>query len=61
MADEGQQPERMLRLKEVCRRAGYEKSSIYAMIRKGEFPAPYKTPGGSSRWSEVELGAGSPR
>lgn len=30
----------LLRLPQVVARCGYRRSSIYAMIRRGEFPAP---------------------
>lgn len=55
MAETGTDPERLLRLKEVCRRVGYERSMIYLMIKKGTFPAPYKPSPGAARWSEAEV------
>jgi predicted DNA-binding transcriptional regulator AlpA len=37
--------------------SGLGKTQIYALIRKGAFPAPYKPGGVSSRWSLRELRA----
>lgn len=55
MADALEQPERFVKLPEVCRRVGLGKSMIYEMIREGRFPAPYKLSPFASRWSEREL------
>jgi prophage regulatory protein len=46
---------RFLKLDEVKRRAGLEKSMIYRLILEGKFPAPYKLSPGAARWSEHEL------
>lgn len=37
--------------------AGLKRTRIYAMIRAGTFPAPYKPGGAGSRWSEAEVRA----
>ncbi|MGU3316302.1 helix-turn-helix transcriptional regulator [Sphingomonas sp. M6A6_1c] len=37
--------------------AGLKRTRIYAMIRAGSFPAPYKPGGAGSRWSEAEVRA----
>ena len=50
-----EQPERLLRLAEVCRRVGLGKSMIYEMIRQDRFPPPYKISPFASRWSEREV------
>src|SRR3546814_15537556 len=55
MADALEQPERFVKLPEVCRRVGLGKSMIYEMIREGRFPAPYKLSPFASRWSEREI------
>ena len=55
MSDFETPPERLLKLEEVCRRAGLGKSMIYKMIGEGRFPAPYKISAYASRWSEIEL------
>ncbi len=48
-------PERFVKLDEVCRRAGLGKTMIYAMIKDGRFPRPYKISPFAARWSEQEL------
>ena len=48
-------PERFLKLDEVCRRAGLGKTMIYALIKDGKFPQPYKISPFAARWSEREL------
>ncbi|MGV1683458.1 helix-turn-helix transcriptional regulator [Sphingopyxis sp. NJF-3] len=50
-----EQPERFLRLPEVCRRVGLGKTMIYTMVNDGRFPKPYKLSPGTSRWSEREI------
>lgn len=55
MAETSEQPERLIKLDEVCRRAGLGKTMIYEMIREGRFPRPYKISPFASRWSEREL------
>jgi prophage regulatory protein len=41
---------------EVAKRiSGLGKTSIYAGVRAGTFPAPYKPGGGATRWSYAEL------
>ena len=50
-----ERPERLIRLEEVCRRAGLGKTKIYALIKEGRFPPPYKISPFISRWSEREL------
>lgn len=34
---------------------GLGKTTIYALVRKGEFPAPYKPGGMATRWSLAEV------
>ena len=46
----------LLTLDEVIRVTGQSRSSIYAKIKEGEFPAPVKI-GSASRWSYRELEA----
>lgn len=38
MPENWDQPERFLKLPEVCRRVGLGKTRIYAMIQEGRFP-----------------------
>lgn len=47
--------DRLLRFREVSRVVGFGRTKIYKMIRNGQFPAPYKPGGASSRWSEMEI------
>src|SRR3546814_12948673 len=55
MPDNWDQPERFLKLPEVCRRVGLGKTMIYALIQQGRFPKPYKPSPSAPRWSEREL------
>lgn len=55
MAEFSDPPERFLKLEEVSRRVGLGKSMIYALIKQGRFPAPYKISPYASRWSEQEI------
>lgn len=41
MNDSGR-PERILRVREVCERLSISRSTLYAMINNGEFPAGIK-------------------
>lgn len=50
-----EQPERFLKLPEVCSRVGLGKTMIYTMVNDGRFPKPYKLSPGTSRWSEREV------
>jgi prophage regulatory protein len=45
---------RLLRLSEVLRRNGLGRTATYALIARGEFPAPVKS-GRASRWVEEEI------
>lgn len=44
----------LIKLPEVCRQAGFGKSTIYELIAVGAFPAPTKL-GRYSRWSQHEI------
>ncbi|AAZ34824.1 AlpA family transcriptional regulator [Pseudomonas savastanoi pv. phaseolicola] len=44
----------LIKLPEVCRQAGFGKSTIYELIAAGTFPAPTKL-GRFSRWSQKEV------
>lgn len=57
MADAPSQPDRLLRMPEVCRRVGLGKTMVYDLIREGRFPAPYKISPFASRWSDLEVTA----
>ena len=45
---------RILRMRELMEKVGYAESTIYALIKNGKFPAPFKlTPGGRANgWFE---------
>ncbi|KWS53736.1 MULTISPECIES: helix-turn-helix transcriptional regulator [Pseudomonas syringae group] len=44
----------LIKLPEVCRQAGFGKSTIYELIAAGAFPTPTKL-GRYSRWSQQEV------
>ena len=48
---------RFMRLPEVLALCGKSRSSIYAAIKKGEFPAPVKLSTRSSAWIRSEITA----
>lgn len=45
---------RFLRLPDVLDRVGLKRSKFYAMVKKGEFPAPIKI-GDTSVWPDSEV------
>lgn len=47
--------ERFIRLGEVLATCGKSRSSVYASIREGTFPAPVKLQGRSSAWLRSEV------
>ena len=47
--------ERFIRLGEVLATCGKSRSSVYAGIREGTFPAPVKLQGRSSAWLRSEV------
>lgn len=49
--------DRLLRIEEVMSRIGLRRTKIYAMIREGGFPEPYKLSPKAARWSEREVAA----
>jgi prophage regulatory protein len=56
--DTASSPEiRFIRLPEVLALSGKSRSSIYAAIKKGEFPAPIKLSTRSSAWIRSEIAA----
>ena len=48
---------RIIRLPELVEKVGYARSTIYALIKKGRFPPPFKlTPGGRANgWMESTI------
>ena len=48
---------RILRMRDLPSKVGYQPSTIYGLIAKGKFPKPYKlTPGGrAAGWQESEI------
>ena len=53
------QSERFVKLVEVKRRVGLDKSMIYRLIQEERFPPPYKISPSASRWSDQEIVAWS--
>ena len=47
--------DRLLTRAEVERRTGLARSSIYRMMRAGQFPEPYRVGPKSVRWRESEI------
>lgn len=47
--------DRLIPFARVEQIAGLKRTRIYALIRAGTFPAPYKPGGAGSRWSEAEI------
>ena len=50
-----QNPIRLLRVREVSALVYLKKSTIYALIKRGEFPPPIKLTARTSAWSESEI------
>jgi prophage regulatory protein len=57
MQFEHEKPERILRASEVCRRAGFGKSTLYTMLNAGEFPAGIRVTKRNVGWRESEVEA----
>lgn len=51
------QPDRLLKLSQVSEIAGIGKTMIYRLVRRGDFPQPFKPGGYATRWSEAEVTA----
>lgn len=51
---QAKQTSRILRMQELVNKVGYAKSTIYALVKEGKFPPPFKlTPGGRANgWFE---------
>jgi prophage regulatory protein len=45
----------IIRLKEVTKRVGYKRASIYAKIKSGEFPAPVSLGARAVGWIDSEI------
>lgn len=52
MKPETSKPERVLRLHDVLNRTGVSRSTLYAMIKTGEFPSPIALGPNSRGWLE---------
>ena len=52
-----QNTKRILRMKDLPSRTGFQPSTIYEFISKGKFPAPFKlVPGGrAAGWFEITV------
>lgn len=47
----------IIRIEELEKRIGVRKSSIYALIRRGEFPAPVQLLDRASGWLDSDIDA----
>lgn len=45
----------LIPFKQVTELAGIGRTMIYRLIRRGDFPQPYKPGGTASRWSRAEV------
>ncbi|WGY67329.1 AlpA family transcriptional regulator [Burkholderia cepacia] len=52
-----QKPKRVLRIEDVTYKVGMPRSSVYAAIARGEFPAAIKLGVKASGWLESEVDA----
>lgn len=50
-----QEPERLLRLRDVVAKVGMGSSTIYRKMAAGHFPSPVKLGPASVRWRESEV------
>jgi len=50
-----QKPERLLKIDEVMRRTSLSRTHLYALIKRGDFPAQRKMGYKCSRWVESEI------
>lgn len=48
-------PVSMLKLDAVCARTALSKSSLYALVAKGDFPAPVKLMAKAVAWSSIAV------
>jgi len=48
---------RLLRVKEVCARCGFSKSTLWTMVAEGAFPQPVHISVRCTRWLEEEIDA----
>jgi prophage regulatory protein len=55
MAEQEQQPPRVLRRREVERRVGHSRSTLYGWIAAGEFPRPVRIGARTVAWVESEI------
>ena len=46
---------RLLKLTEVCKQTGFSKSSVYRLMKNGDFPTPIKVGDRSNRWLDEEI------
>ncbi|MDA5192778.1 helix-turn-helix transcriptional regulator [Govanella unica] len=47
--------DRLLRIQDVIERTALSRAHIYARVKEGRFPAPYKLSTKCARWSEREV------
>ncbi len=55
MAESAQQPARLIRRREVERRTGHGRSTLYDWVASGRFPRPVRTGPRSVAWIEAEV------
>jgi len=51
------QPVKFLRLQQVLERVPVGRSTIWAWVKQGAFPAPHKLGPGTSAWAEADINA----
>ncbi len=56
-ATEARQPDRLLALPDVEQVTGLKKTTIYGLIKKGEFPRPIRLTRRASRWPASQVQA----
>lgn len=54
MTEKPIEPERLLPMREVCRRTSYSRPSVYRLVKIGKFPRPRKL-GFKIGWRESEI------
>ena len=53
--DQATKPDRLIRSTEVLDRTALSRTSIYRMVRRGEFPAPVNSVGRRIAWRERDV------
>ena len=50
-------PDRVIRLREVCQLTGYSRSGLYAAMKRGDFPQGVKLGPHATGWRETDVRA----